>query len=214
MFLLVGYGLLIPGFMMLVVTVLAVLRGRLEHTEPLLATLAVGPDRRSIGHAWSALAGGAIGLLVIAAAAIMLPARDPLGVWTRRRNVRSSCRDPISPRCSRVRCPSWSCSCSWSLSCAGSPTWLVYRPIGVLVDGARPVLRHLPRHPTGGGRWLFPLNTGVVHGEWVGCSPDDAYCNLHVSGFDPNTAWWHAGTSSRCASGWRRSPCCATAATV
>ena len=46
---------------------------------------------------------------------------------------------------------------------------------------------------TGGGRWLFPLSTGVVHGEWVGCSPDDAVCILPVSGFDPNTAWWHPG---------------------
>ena len=32
---------------------------RLEQTELLLTTLAVGPDRRSVGHAFSTLAGGA-----------------------------------------------------------------------------------------------------------------------------------------------------------
>ena len=47
--LLVGYGLVIPGLVMVVATVFAVLRPRLEHTEPLLTTLAVGPAHPSVG---------------------------------------------------------------------------------------------------------------------------------------------------------------------
>ncbi len=192
MFLLVGYGLLIPGFMMLVVTVLAVLRGRLEHTEPLLATLAVGPDRRSIGHAWSALAGGAIGLLVIAAAAVTLPAHDPLGVWTRdgtpivvpRPNLAQMLQGPLSVVTVLVFAVAL---VRWV------PTWLVFAPLAYLLMVQGLFFGIFHGTPTGGGRWLFPLSTGVVHGEWVGCGPDDAVCNLPVSGFDPNTAWWHAG---------------------
>ena len=49
LFLLVGYGLVLPGFVMVIAVVLATLRGRMEHTEELLGTLAVSPDRRSVG---------------------------------------------------------------------------------------------------------------------------------------------------------------------
>ena len=80
--LLVGFGLIIPSLVMAVVTVFAVLRPRLEHTEPLLATLAVGQDRRSIGHSLSTLAGGAVAALVMGRArSRSAPAHDPLGVW-------------------------------------------------------------------------------------------------------------------------------------
>jgi hypothetical protein len=191
LFLLVGYGLLLPGFVMVVTTVLAVLRGRLEHTEPLLGTLAVGPDRRSIGHAWSALAGGAIGLLVIAAIAVALPARHPLGVWSQdgtpivvpRPNVAQLLQGPLSVVTLLVFAVAL---VRWV------PTWLVFAPLAyaLMVQGLFFGVFH--GTPTDGGRWLFPLSTGVVHGEWVGCGPEDANCSLPVSGFDPNTAWWHA----------------------
>jgi hypothetical protein len=190
--LLVGYGLLLPSFVMLVATVLAVLRGRLEQTEPLLESLAVGPDQRSVGHAWSALAGGAIGLLLIAAIAITLPARDPLGVWSNdgtpvvvpRPNVAQLLQGPLSIVVLLVMVIAL---VRWI------PTWLVIAPLAFafMVQGLFLGVFH--GVATDAGRWLFPLNTGVVHGEWIGCSPEDPYCRLPVSGFDQDTAWWHAG---------------------
>jgi hypothetical protein len=44
---------------------------------------------------------------------------------------------------------------------------------------------------TGIVNWSFPLATGVVHGEWIGCSENDPVCVLPVSGFDRSTPWWH-----------------------
>ena len=94
----IGFGLLIPGFMMLVVTVLAVLRRRLEHTEPLLATLAVGTGP-ALDRARLVGAGGWRDRRrsMIAAAAVTLPAPRPTRRLDGGRCVRSSCRDPTRP---------------------------------------------------------------------------------------------------------------------
>src|SRR5215213_6139630 len=50
LFLLIGYGVLLPGLVMCMVMTFAVLRGRLEHTEELLVSAPVGNDRRTLGH--------------------------------------------------------------------------------------------------------------------------------------------------------------------
>ena len=64
---LVGFSLLIPGSVMVIHTVLAVLRGRLSSTDELLGVVPVGPDRRSIAHGVSALSGLAIALVATVA---------------------------------------------------------------------------------------------------------------------------------------------------
>jgi hypothetical protein len=191
LFLLVGYGLVIPAFLMMVATVLAVLRGRLEHTEPLLSTLTVGPDRRSIGHAWAALAGGAIGLLVIATMAIALRAGDSLGVWADttyvvvpRPNLAQLLQGPLTIVVLLVLVIAL---VRWV------PTWLVIAPLAFALFVQGVFLGVFHGVPTDGGRWLLPLNTGIVHGEWVGCAPEDPDCYLPVSGFDRVTPWWHVG---------------------
>jgi hypothetical protein len=189
MFLLVGYSLVLPGFVMLVTTVFAVLRARMAHTEPLLGTLAVGPDRRSIGHAGSALAGGAIGLGVIAAIAIALPAGDPLGVWDNggqrltvpRPNLAQFLQGPVTVVVVLVFIVAL---VRWV------PTWLVLVPLTFLLMVQALFLGVYHGVPTDGGRWLFPLNTGVVNGEWVG-DCETTGCDLLVSGFDRATPWWH-----------------------
>jgi hypothetical protein len=192
LFLLVGYGLLLPGFVMVIATVFAVLRGRLEHAEPLLGTLAVGPDRRSIGHVWSTLAGGAVAMLVIAAIAIALPARDPLGVWVNdgqpvivpRPNLAQMLQGPLALVAVLVFVIAL---VRWV------PTWLVIVPLAFLLMIQGTFLGVFHGVSTDGGRWLFPLNTGIVHSEWIGGCTETSPCYLVVSGFDPGTAWWHAG---------------------
>jgi hypothetical protein len=189
LFLLVGYSLVLPGFVMVIGTVFAVLRSRLERTEPLLVTLAVGQDRRSIGHAWSALAGGAIGLGVIAVIAVALPARDSLGVWDNggqrlvvpRPNVAQLLQGPMTivvVLIFIVALVRW------------VPTWLVLVPLAFLLMVQGLFLGVYHGVPTDGARWLFPLSTGVVHGEWIG-DCETTGCDLIVSGFDRVTPWWH-----------------------
>ena len=189
LFLLAGYGLLLPGFVMLIATVLAVLRGRMEHTEPLLGTLAVGADRRSIGHAWSALTAGVVGLVVVAAIAIALPARDPLGVWDNdgqrlvvpRPNVAQLLQGPMSVIVILVFVVAL---VRWV------PSWLVILPLAfaLLVQGLFVGLWHGVE--SDGTKWLFPLNTGVVHSAWIG-DCENGGCYLFVRGFDGTTPWWH-----------------------
>ncbi|HUF98476.1 MAG TPA: hypothetical protein VMM60_10135, partial [Ilumatobacter sp.] len=193
LFLLVGYGLLLPGFVMVVAVVLATLRSRLERSDELLNTLAVGPDRRSIGHVASTIFCGAIGLVATIAIYLALsPSRD-LGAWdpgTRRivtiprPNVAQLLQGPaavVAVAAFVIACVRW------------VPTWLVLLPLGFLlmVQGLFAGFYH--GLTTDGVRWLYPLNTGVVNGEWSGCTPDGFECSLAVSGFDTTTPWWHLG---------------------
>ena len=190
--LLVGFGLVIPGLVMVVATVFAVLRPRLEHTEPLLTTLAVGPDRRSIGHSLSTLAGGAVAVLVTGVLALALARHDPLGVWpdegraivVPRPNVAQMLQGPLSIVVLLVFVVAL---VRWI------PTWLVIIPVTFAMFIQATFLGAFHSVATNAGRWLLPLNTGVVHSEWKGGCLDDSPCFLDKSGFDGGTAWWHLG---------------------
>jgi hypothetical protein len=190
--LLVGYGLVIPGLVMVVATVFAVLRARLEHTEPLLSTLVVGPDRRSIGHAFASLAGGAIGVLCMLALVLTIGRRDPLGVWLNetqpvtvpRPNVAQLLQGPLAIVVLLVFVVAL---VRWV------PTWLVIVPITFAMLIQATFLGAFHSVATDGGRWLIPLNTGVVHSEWKGECLDDSPCFIDITGFDGRTAWWHLG---------------------
>ncbi len=191
--LLIGYGLVLPGFVMVVAVLLATLRARLEHSEELLGTMAVGPDRRSVGHAVSALACGATALLVTTAIYVALGPERRLGYWQPAADQLIAVPRPSAAQLLQgpmavvavavfvIACVRW------------VPSWLLLLPLGflVMVQGLWIGIWH--GTPTNGGRWLFPLNTGVVNGEWLGCGPEDAACDLPVSGFDTTTPWWHLG---------------------
>jgi hypothetical protein len=193
MFLLIGFGLLIPCLTMMMMMVLSVLRGRLEHTEELLGSLAVGHDRRSIGHAMSAVGGGLVAIMVTIGFLVALPFDDPLGRWSPylaeeitvpRPNVAQILQGPLAVIAMLVFVVAL---VRWV------PSWLVMLPITFLllmVQGLWVGIWHGTR--TEGTRWVWPLNSGVVNGKWVGCAPESALCDLPVSGFDTTTPWWHA----------------------
>jgi hypothetical protein len=190
--LLVGYGLVVPALVMIVATVFAVLRPRLERTDALLTTLAVGPDRRSIGHSLSSLAGGAVATLVMLALVIAIGRRDPLGVWVDRGRAISVPRPNLAqilqgPLSIVVMLVFVVALVRWI------PSWLVIIPITFALLIQTTFLGAFHSVPTDGGRWLFPLNTGVVHSEWKGGCIDDSPCYIQISGFDGTTPWWHLG---------------------
>jgi hypothetical protein len=191
LFLLVGYGLVLPGFVMIVAVVLATLRSRYERSEELLGTLAVGPDRRSIAHAGSTLALAAIGALATAAFIAALRPGNVLGRWSPstgdlldvpRPNVAQVLQGPVAivtVATFVIALVRW------------VPSWLVLGPLLFLLMVQGLFMGIFHGTPTDGGRWLFPVNTGIVNGDWTGCAPEDSICDLDVSGFDRITPWWH-----------------------
>ncbi len=193
LFLMVGYGLMLPGFVMVTAVLLATLRSRLQHSDELLGTLAVGPDRRSLGHVASTFVCGAIGLVATGAIYVALAPSPSLGAWEAsdsqvvivpRPNIAQLLQGPmalLAVAAFVIAIVRW------------MPTWLVLLPLGflVMVQGLFGGVFH--GTPTSGQRWIFPLNTGVVHGPWRGCGELDIECDLPVSGFDTMTPWWHLG---------------------
>ncbi|MCU0260255.1 MAG: hypothetical protein MUE78_04475 [Ilumatobacteraceae bacterium] len=194
---LVGYALVVPGFVMLFHTVLAVLRARMAGTEELHTTVPVDQARRSIGHGASALAAGLIGLcwlvvllIVHRPSAILgttytLRSEDPL-VWQQlgvpRPNVAQMLQGPLSlvaASCLVVALARW------------IPTWLVMVPLAFAAMSQLTFAGMWAGAPTSAVDWLNPISRGFVHDTWVGCGETDALCDLVVSGFDRTTPWWH-----------------------
>ena len=73
------------------------------------------------------------------------------------------------------------------------PTWLVVGPLLFLAAWQITLAGTWFGMPTSAVNWSFPLATGVIHGEWMGCGENDPVCDLPVSGFDGSTPWWHLG---------------------
>ena len=188
---LVGYSLLIPGFVMVAITILSVLRSRMSGTEELLSVVPVGPDRRSVGHGLTGLTGGLVGAVSIAAIYLAIRPRSTIGpgngsiprtVDLPRPNVAQLLQGPlaiVAVVAFAVMLVRW------------VPSWLVLVPLTFLVLQQGVFLGVWFAVPTGTGTWLFPLASGVVHGEWIGCVEGDFRCDLPVSGFDRVTPWWH-----------------------
>ena len=192
-FLLIGYGTLLPGLVLCLAMIFAVLRGRLERTEELLASAPVGNDRRTVAHVVSTAGGAAVASLLTVGIMLAIPLDDPLGRWSPylfeqievpRPSIAQLLQGPlavVAVLAFVVALVRW------------VPTWLVLLPLAfmAMVQGLFAGLWH--GIPADGGRWLFPLHSGVVNGEWVGCGPEHAICELEVSGFDSTTPWWHLG---------------------
>jgi hypothetical protein len=192
-FLLVGYGLVLPAFVAMVLTAMAVRRSRTQGADELFDVLPVDAARRSVGHGVSTLAAGGLALALT------------VGVWIYRRpgRVIGVTEDTIpgsidiprptvaqalqGPMAVVVFCALGVALARWV------PAWLI--TIALLVpifmqflwfglwqgEGLQPAT------------WWWPLASGWVHGEWFGCLSEDTSCLLEVQGFDTVTPWWHLG---------------------
>jgi hypothetical protein len=197
--LLVGYGLVIPGFVMLVHVMLAVLRSRLAGTEELLSTMPVSAARRTVGHAISSLAAGALATLWLVALLVALRPGDVLGTENRLRdadvlqwndldiprpNVAQLLQGPLAvvvTMCLGVALVRW------------VPSWLAIVPLAFGAMLQLTLAGLWSGSPTSFVTWLNPLSRGWVHDQWLGCGASDDLCDLTVAGFDRTTPWWHAG---------------------
>lgn len=189
--LLIGYSLMLPGFVMVVHTILSTLRSRIEHTDELMNVLPVGRDRRTVSHALSAAAGVMLGAATILATYVILRPAASIGsgdnsipptIDIPRPNLAQLLQGPIAILAVLafvVALTRW------------VPTWLVILPLAVLLLVQGVFLGLWFAVPSGNATWWFPLGTGVVHGEWIGCGETDRVCDLPVSGFDQTTPWWH-----------------------
>lgn len=193
LFLLVGYGLMLPGFVMVTAVLLATLRSRLEHSDELLSTLAVGPDRRSIGHVAATFVCGAIGLVATGAIYVALSPSPMLGTWEAGESLVVNVPRPNIAQLLQGPMALMTVAAFVIAIVRWIPTWLVLLPLGFLVMVQGLFFGFFHGTPTSGVRWMSPLNTGVVHGAWQGCAEVDLKCDLPVSGFDTTTPWWHLG---------------------
>lgn len=190
--LLVGFGLLLPGLAVLAHLVLAVLRTRSQRTDWLLDAVPVGRDRITVGHGLSTLAGGLLGLAVIVAT--YLAFRPPLVIGMGDGSVAARFPRPNLAQLLQGPMALVAVSAFAIALVRWVPSWLVLLPLAFLALVQGVALGVFFGEATGSLRtWLWPLSTGVVHGEWDGCGTDDAFCDLPVSGFDQTTPWWHLG---------------------
>lgn len=187
---LIGFPLLIPGFVIVVHAILATLRSRFSNTDELLATVPMGPDRRSVAHGASAFAGFALALAAtIVVYSIIWPGAT-IGPGTSyfqgavipRPNLAQLLQGPfalVAVTAFAIALVRW------------IPSWLVIVPLVFLAMIQAVFLGIWFGAPTGAGTWWWPMTTGVVHGDWIGCGELDSVCDLPVSGFDRVTPWWH-----------------------
>lgn len=190
--LLTGYSLLVPGFVVVSHTIVAVLRSRSAGADELLSVVPVGPDRRTLGHGVSTLA-GLFGTVAIAAIYVALrpgpvlgPADGELPASTvlPRPNLAQLLQGPVAVMAVAafaIALVRW------------IPSRLVVGPLAFFVPFQGLVLGLWYARASSRVDWLFPLRSGVVHGSWIGCGDHDLSCELPVSGIDGVTPWWHLG---------------------
>jgi hypothetical protein len=190
-FMLLGYSLIVPGFVIVVHTVLAVLRSRMAGTEELLCVVPVGPDRRTLGHGVTTLGGGGVGVVAIA---VVYLALRPGSIIGRGGNSIPETIDLPRPNLAQLLQGPFAVVAVTAFAVAlvrWIPTWVVLAPLLFLAAFQALIFGVWLGAATGNGSWWFPLGTGVVNGEWIGCGEFDVRCDLPVSGFDQATPWWH-----------------------
>ena len=193
-YLLNGYALLLPGFVVVVVTILAVLRSRVAHADDLLDTLPVGRAQRSVAHGWSTAANALYGAVIIAAAYLYLWPSSTPGSFSDdsipsilevpRPNVAQMLQGPIAlaaVAASVVALVRW------------VPTWLVAVPLFFLLFIQGLWFGMFNGESTSWFTWLWPLSTGIIQDGWVGGCGEGEACQMLLTGFDRTTPWWHLG---------------------
>jgi hypothetical protein len=192
-FLLVGYGLVFPGFVLFALVVLGVLRSRSAGSDEILDVLPVGRDRRSVAHGLSALAAGLAGALAVGAGYLALRPEPlvgsmkdvlPVGIEVPRPGLAQLLQGPLALI---VWCALGVALARWL------PSPLVVLALVVPAAAQFTLAGVWNGAPVSVVNWLLPLANGMVAGEWVGCGTDDVRCDLQLQGFDRVTPWWHLG---------------------
>lgn len=187
---LIGYGLLLPGFVVVVMTILAVLRSRSTGADGLLATMPVGADRRSIGHGYSVLAAAMFAGLATAVIYLYFRPGSPM------LDVRFGTTPNLLPLPRPNVAQLLQGPFAIAAVCAGVvalvrwvPTWLVAVPLFFLLFVQGLYFGIFDSASTSAFTWLWPMSTGAVHRGWTGCDTDN--CLLRLAGYDQVTPWWH-----------------------
>ena len=188
----VGYALAVLGFVAILHTMLAVLRSRSYRTDELLDVLPIGPDRRTIGHALAALAGGEIAAGATAAIVAMRGLEPSGRPWDA--SIEGSPTVPQVDIAQLLQGPlAIVVGCLFVVAVAQwMPTWLIIVPVFVLTVFQIIVFGIWFAVETDSPlTWLWPVSSGVVHDGWTGCGPVGDVCELQVRGFDQTTPSWH-----------------------
>jgi hypothetical protein len=193
-FLLTGYGLAIGWFASMTIAAAAVRRTRRALVSETLDSLPDGADVRTLGVGFGAFGAVAVGFVVTCVVWVVRAPAEVLGT-----SVDSIPRGLPIPRPTVAQ------------FVQGPLVLLVFASLGVLIGRWIPSWLLLPflfvpvllqflwfgvwnSEGTPWYRWLLPVATGWVSGEWIGaCDNSTAACDLQVSGFDRITPWWHAG---------------------
>jgi hypothetical protein len=193
-FLLIGYGVLLPGFVMLIASAFAVRRDRSSGATELMATTPTDQATRTAGHGLAGLVGG--GGLTLAVTALMWlyrardatlgPAEDtiPLDVIVPRPNIAQFLQGPLAVV---ALCALGVLIGRWL------PSWLVVVVVVIPAMVQFLMLGLWNGSGTRAANWLFPLSGGWVVGEWIGGCTETSPCHLQLQGFDQTTPWWHLG---------------------
>ena len=190
-FLLIGYALLFPAAVVLVVVDLAVLRSRMSRADELLDTMPVGRARRTVGHL---LSGGlAVALAAAATLAILIALRPsatlgrlddtiPPGFELPRPGVAQILQGPLmilAVSAFAVALARW------------LPSWLALLALVVPLAAQTLWFGLWMASSAALSSWTVPLSHGLVLGEWYGCGERDAVCLVRIAGVDRATGWWH-----------------------
>jgi hypothetical protein len=193
-FLLIGYGVLLPGVVMLIASAFAVRRDRSSGATELMATTPSDQHTRTAGHGLAGLVGGG-GLALAVTAAIWLyrardatlgPAADtiPRDVIVPRPNVAQFLQGPLAVV---ALCALGVLIGRWL------PSWLVVVVVVIPAMFQFLMVGLWNGSQTEAANWWFPLSSGWVVDDWIGCTETSALCDLPLQGFDRTTPWWHLG---------------------
>jgi hypothetical protein len=193
-FLLIGYGVLLPGLVMLVASAFAVRRDRSSGATELMATTPTDHRTRTAGHGFAGLVGGGGLALTVTAAMWLYRARDatlgpaedtiPMNVIVPRPNVAQFLQGPLAVV---ALCALGVLIGRWL------PSWLVVVVVVIPAMIQFLMLGLWNGSGTRAANWLFPLSGGWVVGDWIGGCTETSPCHLPLQGFDRTTPWWHLG---------------------
>ena len=190
-FVLVGYAVLPVGLVLLIASAFAVRRDRSSGASELMSTTPTDEPTRTVGFGLAGIAGGGL-TLAVTAAVWLYRARDaalgpteetiPLDVLVPRPNLAQFLQGPFAVV--------MLCTLGVLLGRL-LPAWLV---VVALIFPAMVQFLFLGLWNgtvTSAGNWWFPLSSGWVTGEWIGCTNESPMCDLPLQGFDRTTPWWH-----------------------
>jgi hypothetical protein len=189
-FLLVGYGVMLPGLVLLIASAFAVRRDRSSGATELMATTPTDRGTRTAAHGLAGLAGGALAL-VVTASFWLYGARDStLGMSDETMPQLAIPRPNLAQFLQGPFVVVALCALGVLLGRL-LPSWLVVVALIVPAMVQFLFLGLWNGQVTSASNWWFPLSSGWVTGEWLGCGNEAPVCVLKLGGFDRTTPWWH-----------------------